>query len=81
MVLTDEFKGYLQEVFRLLKENIKYLKEIYPVSNELEKDFIACRIFSYRQIVFSMKELIKKHNIREEEIGLDQLDLNSGFHV
>lgn len=81
MMMSDESKGNLKEVFKILKENVKYLNDIYLQASEDEKEFISCRIFSYRQTITSFKEVIKKHDIKEDEIGLDQLDLNTGLHI
>jgi hypothetical protein len=74
MRYSQDFKFFLKDVIIILKDNICYLKEKKSAANEEEKDFIAARLFSYHEIIVSIKSQLEKYNISEKEIGLDNIE-------
>jgi uncharacterized protein (DUF342 family) len=69
-----EYKFFLKDVIQCLKENIVDLKEKRLFADESEKEYINARLFSYHEIVSSIKVQLKDYKITPEEIGLDKLD-------
>lgn len=74
MRYSQDFKFFLRDVIIILKDNISYLKEKKLSANEEEKDFIAARLYSYHEIIVSIKSQLNNYNISEKEIGLDTIE-------
>lgn len=74
MGYTKDFKYFLKDVIMLLRANILDLKEKRLFADDKEKDYIAARLFSYHEIISSIKDQLKEYGINPEEIGLDEID-------
>lgn len=75
MDLSDEYKEYLREVIVILKENIEDLKQKRNFSDPEEREYIAGRLFTYHEVVISLKATLSEFGISEEEIGLNEISL------
>jgi len=73
MNYSQDFKNFMRDVILILKENIIDLREKKMFADAEEKDYIAARLFSYYEIISSIKNQLKEYNISETEIGLDEL--------
>ena len=73
MDFSDEYKEYLREVIVILKENIEDLKQKQAFSDSEEKEYISGRLFSYKEVIISLKATLEEFGISEQEIGLDQI--------
>ena len=73
MDFSDEYKEYLREVIVILKENIEDLKQKQAFSDSEEKEYISGRLFSYQEVIISLKATLEEFGISEQEIGLDQI--------
>jgi len=69
-----EYKFFLKDVIQCLKDNIVDLKGKILFADESEKEYINARLFSYHEIVTSIKLQLKDYKITPEEIGIDQID-------
>ncbi|MBX9852470.1 MAG: hypothetical protein K2X86_12030 [Cytophagaceae bacterium] len=74
MKYSQDFKNFLKDVISILKDNIRDLKEKRMFADDNEKDYIAARLFSYHEIISSIKSQLSEYNISEEEIGLNEID-------
>lgn len=74
MNYSQDFKNFMRDVILILKENIVDLKEKKMFADEEEKNYISARLFSYYEIISSIKGQLKEYNISEKEIGLDELE-------
>ena len=75
MDFSDEYKEYLREVIVILKENIEDLKQKRAFSDPEEREYIAGRLFTYQEVVVSLKANLDEFGISESEIGLDQIEI------
>ncbi len=74
MRYSQDFKNFLKDVIFIIKDNIHELKEKKSIADNAEKDYIAARLYSYHEILSSIKSQLKAYNISEDEIGLDKID-------
>ncbi len=74
-IITNEYKDYLTEVIAILRDNIEDLKQKQLFADPEEKDYIAGRLFSYHEVIFSLRLSIKEYGILESDIGLDTIRL------
>lgn len=74
MPTSKDFKFFLKDVILILRDNIIDLKQKRLFADEREKDYIAARLFSYHEILTSLRSQLKDYDITEEEIGLDAID-------
>ena len=74
MPYSREFLLFLRDVISILKDNIKDLKERKNFAEAEEKEYIAARLFSYQEIVSTLRGQLKEYDISEKEIGLDDID-------
>jgi hypothetical protein len=74
MKYSQDFKNFLKDVIHILKDNIVELKVKRFSADESEKEYIAARLFSYHEIISSIKGQLKEYNISESEIGIDEID-------
>jgi hypothetical protein len=79
MGYSRDFRFFLKDVIVLLRANINDLKEKRLFADEHEKAFIAARLFSYHEIITSIRSQLKEYNITEEEIGLNEIDIDQVY--
>ena len=75
MDFSDDYKNYLREVILILKENIYELNQKQLSADSEEKEYIAGRLYSYQEVISSLKNTIKNYGITEEEIGLHLIQI------
>jgi hypothetical protein len=75
MDFSEEYKDYLREVITILKENIEDLRQKQAFADPEEKEYIAGRLFSYHEVIVSLKLTLKEFGIPEQEIGLDKINV------
>lgn len=74
MQYSGDYKYLLKDVILILKANIVDLKEKRLFADETEKEYIAARLFSYHEIITSIRSQLKEYNISEDEIGLHEIE-------
>jgi hypothetical protein len=74
MPYSKEFILFLKDVIDILKANISDLKERKLFAESEEKEYISARLFSYHEIITTLRSQLREYNISEEEIGLNEID-------
>jgi hypothetical protein len=75
MDFSDEYKEYLREVIVILKTNIEDLKQKKGFGDAEEQEYIAGRLFSYHEVIISLRATLAEFGISEAEIGLDKIKM------
>lgn len=70
MATDQEYIKYLREIVQVLNEMIQDLKQRQAFAEEEEKEYIAGRLFSYYEMLNTMKFYCRENNLSEEELGL-----------
>ncbi len=68
-----EYKFFLKDIISILSANIIDLKKKSMSADSREKEYITARLFTYREIISTLRAQIKVHGISEEEIGLHNI--------
>lgn len=74
MKYSQDFKNFLKDVILILKDNILDLNGKRVDADDSERVYIEARLFSYQEIIASIRKQLKEYKIAEEEIGLDEID-------